>query len=62
VRFFDVTINFRISGQRVQPVIKHIPAPDEVDASRKALDTATAKIARSQGATVTVFSIRESDS
>jgi len=61
VRVYDVTIQFRVGGQRVQPVIKHIPALDEVDAARKALDTATAKVARNQGATVSVISVRESD-
>lgn len=59
-RFYDVTLRFRIGNQAVQPVIKHIPALDEADASRKALDTATAKVARSQGATVHVASVKES--
>jgi len=61
VRFFDVTLRFRVGGYFVQPVIKHVPALDESDASRKALDTATAKVARTNGATVHVASVQESD-
>lgn len=60
MRFFDVTIGFRIGGQRVQPVIKHIPARDADDASRKAMTTSTATTARAWGGEVEVVSVQES--
>jgi hypothetical protein len=62
IRFYDVTIGFRIGGQRVQPVIQHIPALDEADASRKALATSTATTARARGGDVEIVSVRESES
>lgn len=61
ILFFDVTLDFKIGAARVQPTIKQIPALDAADAERKALATATAKVARSHGATVHVASVQESD-
>ncbi len=60
MRFYDVTLTFRIGTQLVQPVIKHIPALDVDDATRKALATSTASSARVRGADVKVHSAQES--
>lgn len=60
MRFFDVTLGFRVSGVRVQPVIKHIPALDADDAKRKALTTSTATTARAGGGDVEVVRVQES--
>ena len=61
MRFYDVTLAFRIGVQLVQPTIKHIPALDEADALRKALATSIAASARARGADVAMFRIQESD-
>lgn len=61
IRFFDVTLQFRAAGQLVRPTIKHIPAADEAEAGRKALDTATAKVARSYGEEVAIHATKESE-
>ena len=61
MRFYDVTLTFRIGVQLVQPTIKHIPALDEKDAFFKALATSTATSARERGADVTVLRVQESD-
>ncbi len=60
MRLCDVALSVRIGNQRVQPVIKHIPARDDTDASRKALITSTAASARARGADVKVLSVQES--
>ena len=60
LRFFDVTLGFRVGGTRVEPVIKHIPALDADDAERKALATSTATTARAGGADVAVVRVQES--
>ncbi len=61
MRFYDVTLTFHIGLQLVQPTIRHIPALDEADASRKALITSAAATARARGADVQVLSTQESD-
>lgn len=62
LQFFDVTLSFLVAGHRIAPVIKHVPALDEADASAKALGTATARLARDNGATVNVVRVTISES